>query len=450
MQTSIAVELVAAVSEKGFSLDELVLKVRQLFENQGMAGVIALVLKLVDEMLSRRMVQGEGPGRDCCGAPCYELHDRLPRRFRTAAGEVHIEWRRLRCRACGKTKVPLRDFLGLSRWQSKSTELEQMVVEVICDQSYRRGSRHLRLIGQIPVPKSTAHRWVEQSPCDELEEPPGPLAVVMADSTGYKRRPDNEKGLDNRGDLRMAIGITQDGEVVPLGTWSGDSWEAIGRQLGELGDEEGTVADVLVSDGEPGLPQSLGPLTEGEQRCHWHTIHDLDERMRKQGAPIGLRRAMQKELAALLELPLPVASVEEVSAAEKGALWEQTETAEARLSEFVASLAARGYDQAARYVRRAKDRLFTYVRFWLTHGVVSPRACSLIERIMRELARRLKRIAFGWRPQNAAKMARILLKRLLNHTQWEAYWRDRLRIKDNVLLALRRIVADPSPQVLGR
>jgi len=38
-----------------------------------------------------------------------------------------IRWRRLKCINCGKTLTPLRQFLGLERYQSKTSELEKFV-----------------------------------------------------------------------------------------------------------------------------------------------------------------------------------------------------------------------------------------------------------------------------------------------------------------------------------
>lgn len=73
----------------------------------------------------------------------------------------------------------------------------------------------------------------------------------------------------------------------------------------------------------------------------------------------------------------------------------------------------------------------------------------MIERMMRELARRLKRMAFGWSEEGAAKMARIIIKRFTSADQWEKYWRDRLRIQNNVMLVLRGIKVE-NPQTLGR
>ena len=47
-------------------------------------------------------------------------------------------------------------------------------------------------------------------------------------------------------------------------------------------------------------------------------------------------------------------------------------------------------------------------------------------------------------------MARIILKRFASRRQWDAYWQERLHIQDRVLLVLRGITSQPSPQVLGR
>jgi len=69
--------------------------------------------------------------------------------------------------------------------------------------------------------------------------------------------------------------------------------------------------------------------------------------------------------------------------------------------------------------------------------------------MMRELARRLKRMAFGWSEEGAAKMARIIIKRFTSAGQWDKYWRKRLRIQDNVLLVLKAIKVG-NPQTLGR
>src|SRR5262245_10513066 len=125
MHKLITLELSAAISEQQFSLDELAIKVRQLFAQQGMAQVLSLLLGLFDELLSILHTKGQlsSPRLCCCGQCRYELHDRQERTLRTSVGELNFQWRRLRCRHCRRSWCPLRQFLGLEAWQRKSNEL---------------------------------------------------------------------------------------------------------------------------------------------------------------------------------------------------------------------------------------------------------------------------------------------------------------------------------------
>lgn len=422
-------------------MDELVVRVKDLFEKEGMAGVVALVLELVEEELVMRMVRN-GTGwrpEPCCQRAKYELWNRSPRRVRTSVGEVRVAWRRLRCVHCKKSVVPLREFLGLERYKSKTAELERMVAEVVSEQSYRRTSRHLELIGEIPVPKSTAHRWVMESNCDELKTDGKVVDVLFADGTGYKRRPDPAAGQNNRGEVRVAMGVTSDGTVVPFGAWSGKSWEEIGQAIRDKTVEVSPAAKVLVSDGEAALAEGLAHVANAEQRSHWHAVRYLDWTMWKDDAPKSERRAMQTRLAGILGIELPADDFRHVPEEDRTHIEQRTRDAEDKIDELIGELSGKGYTEAATYVRNAKDRLFTYVRFWLATGLISPRASSMIERMMREIGRRLKRIAFGWSERGAAKMARIIIKRITTAGEWDAYWKQRLRIIGNVVLIYRGV-----------
>jgi hypothetical protein len=437
MQESIALEVVAAVSEKGFSLDELVFRTREVFEREGLAGFVSLVLQLVDEKLCLDLSQGKTQWNApaCCEDPRYRLHGRSDRRFRTTVGVVRLRWRRLRCQ-CGKLLVPLRTFLSLDRWQSKTSELEKLVAEVVSEQSYRRTSSHLDLIGDIPVPRSTLHRWVMGSECDEIDGPDDSeqeLELILADATRYKRRPAPSAGKDNKGELQMVIGVTPLGQVKPLGAWSETTWEEIGKIL--QGKEP--LGQILLTDGDRGLVLGMEHLAHSHQRCHWHLVHDLDRVMYQEDASLHERRKTQKSLAATIEISLPKEDFETVAEEDKESISKAVRQADRQLRGLVMDLTNRGYGKSARYIENARSRLFTYVDRWLKYGLVCPRASSLIERMMREIARRLKRIAFGWSESGAAKMTRIIIKRTTSAGQWEEYWKKRLGITGNVILAYR-------------
>jgi len=451
MQNIITMELLSATSEKGFSLDELVFRTKELFETEGLAGFVGLILQLADEKICMNMVQGKIKHNEqsCCSNPRYQHHDLSNRQFRTSIGKVMIRWHRLKCINCGKTVIPLREFLGLELYQSKTLELEKLVTEIVSEQSYRRSSNHLDSIGSIPVPKSTAHRWVVQSECDHIDTGRETFDLLFADGTGYKRRPDQEKDVSNRGELRIALGVDKTGSIVPLGAFSGKSWDEISDTIKGQRDADEPVADILVSDGERGIVQSLGRLCVAQQRSHWHLIRDLNFTMWQGHAAKSERRQMQKKLTAIIGIELPEEDFEIVNDSDKITLSDAVNRSEKDIRRLIGKLLEKGYSMAADYLIGASKNMFSYVRRWLVTGIVTPRVSTLIERMMRELARRLKRMAFGWSQEGAAKMARIIIKRFTSAGQWEKYWQDKLRIQDNVMLILKSIKVK-NPQTLGR
>lgn len=441
MQDSLSLSLVGCLSENGFSLDELVLKVRELFETRAMAEVVAVLLSAVDERLylALRGSASTWRPRPCCDAPDYLSHSRQARRLRTSVGTVFLHWRRLRCSRCGRTTVPLREFAGLDRWQSHSAELERTVVETVSQQSYRRGSRHLETIGTIPVPRSTAHRWVIDSDCDRVDpvtspqdDPRPPLQVMVADGTGFKRQGPPEQS--RRGEVRLVLGVDAHGRTSVLGAYSGRSWRAIGQSLREVHGEEGPLAEMLVCDGENGLAEALEDLAERGQRCHWHLVRDVGHFMWMDSAPLAKRRHTAGKLAAIIEVALPQDDLETVSATDRREVLARTQAAEQAIDELIEQLAGGGLQRAAGYLERAAGRLFSYVRFWLDTGVVCPRVSSWIERIMREVTRRLKKVGFNWSDRGAEKMTRIVVRQICDDEAWQAYWNNRMNIAGNVEL----------------
>jgi hypothetical protein len=288
-----------------------------------------------------------------------------------------------------------------------------------------------------------------QSQCDQIDTGKETFDLLLADGTGYKRRPDQEIGMNNRGELRLALGVNKSGSIVPLGAFSGKSWDEISSIIKGQRDADEPVADMLISDGERGLAQSLAGLCGGHQRSHWHLIRDLNYTMWQDQADKAQRRQIQKELTAIIGIEIPEEDFEQVLDDDKKALEDAVTGAERDVRMLIGKLLDKGYEMAADYLMRASKNMFGYIRRWLKTGIVTPRVSSMIERMMRELARRLKRMAFGWSEEGAAKMARIIIKRFTSAGQWEQYWRDRLRIQGNVMLVLRSIKAE-DPQPLGQ
>lgn len=62
-------------------------------------------------------------------------------------------------------------------------------------------------------------------------------------------------------------------------------------------------------------------------------------------------------------------------------------------------------------------------------GVIAPKTTSLLERVFREIGRRLKRIAWGWSDEAVTNLSKMIMIRQYSRNKWESYWKEKLGIK---------------------
>lgn len=425
--------------KEGFSIDELVIEVRRLFETEGMAGLVNVIVQLLDLIIHPSLLgKWEKAETNCCDHAHYVVHQQECKHTRSSVGQLSMLWTRIRCVACKKSFIPLRGYLNMEPYQRKTSELEKIVTEVVSEQSYRRSTQHLETIGSIPVPHTTLHRWVMKSECDEISLKKR-VRTLVADGTGFKQKLD--KDGSNRGEVCVVVGITKDNVVMPYGAWTEESWADISREIKKANHPHpkikfNPIADLLVSDGEPALVRYMGRLTKETQRCIWHLPHDLHPLLKyTDEATPEEAKAFTSELAGVIDIELPSEDLEKVGLEDRLELEKKVFTAEKGVQELIDELKARGYKAAATYLANAKAKMFSYVRLWLKTGVVHPRVSSQIERMMREIGRRIKKIGHGWSPEGAAKMTRIIIKRITSADEWNKHWQEKLKISGKVKLS---------------
>lgn len=435
MQGKITSDLSFCLAENGFSLDELVFKLKELFENKAFSELLRLILQLVQECLMQRMFSGKALAVKCCNESNFTLNGGYNRRVRTSLGEVKLYWNRVRCRNCGRSFALLKEFLNLEKYQTKTHELERIVVNAVSNDTYRRAVKGISEHGLVNLSHRTAHNWLISTDCDEIQLSSDTIASlgptqIVADGTKFKGKDAENKA--KRGDLKVVVGVNTRGEVFPLGSWTGESWKNINEtwKKNKLKFPEGSV---VVCDGEPGLAESFAEQVEFEQRCHWHIGRDTYHVMHADGADIGTIKTVQKGLAGVLAIELPEDDFKKVSEAEKDDIEVRMERADEAIENLIRYLNSKGFYTAATYIAGARKGMFGYVRRWLKYGVICPRASSLIERVIRELARRLKKIAYRWSDKGAGKIARIILKKFTNEKEWEEYWKIKMKIIGNVM-----------------
>jgi len=87
--------------------------------------------------------------------------------------------------------------------------------------------------------------------------------------------------------------------------------------------------------------------------------------------------------------------------------------------------------------------LFTNIEIWLRTGVIAPKTTSLLERVFREIGRRLKRIAWGWSDKAVTKLPKMIMLKQYSRSKWEQFWLKKLGIEGHFTISIRSVELTP-------
>jgi phosphoribosylformimino-5-aminoimidazole carboxamide ribonucleotide (ProFAR) isomerase len=79
---------------------------------------------------------------------------------------------------------------------------------------------------------------------------------LLADGTGFKRRPDPAAKVSNKGELRLVLGVTLDGRLRPFGVWAQENWEQIAAEFRRRTDDA-QITEFLHVDGEEAISEAV-------------------------------------------------------------------------------------------------------------------------------------------------------------------------------------------------
>ena len=450
-----ALNVTTCLTGKSFTFDELIIETQNLFDNEGVPGFLRVLLAFIDKMVVEDFKAQES---SCCGPYAnLQRQGKRSKKIYTSLGQIDFEWSRLRCTDCGKLFDPLKDFFELGKTQTKSSEFEKLCLEAITSESYRRTTKKISSMRPIAFNHRTLHRWVMNTDADTITVKHDDLNVLMADGTKYKKfvsvkkqdrknkmkeklgQPPEE--ISKRGEVKILMGINHDDEVIPLGAWTSETWKVIGKALEKANNPNKKLAtrklaNIMVSDGEVGLIKGLQNLTHHRQRCQWHIPHELRPLMKYQDkAPEEDIKHAMEQVHSIFQIEIPEKDFEQVHTEEMLELNEKIKACEMQMKVLSDYLRHKGHSQAATYVYNAKNNLFTYLRFWMKTGVITPKVTSKLERLMREINRRIKKFAFNWSEKGCAIMTRLIIKLLCSPKEWEDYWFERMKLSGNIRLS---------------
>jgi hypothetical protein len=450
MESAINVTLQFTLAMGQVNLNEIVYRLKQL-RNSLMLQILEKILTSYDDLIAERLTKtdvypskarkglgrhvrkGDVNARFCRGRKIYKRgHRHDPRHIATVFGTLRLPIRVAECCKCGARYCPLLSALQLDRYVRKEVNFEQQVIEAVIDTNYRR-----LIQGQsIDISVGGVHNLVVGSDLPDITEQPASLdsfTAIMADGTGVKQY------RGRKGELRLVVGITANGHLEPLGTFVNTDWAEIEQTVKQRIKDTEKYKIPFIYDGEPGLDNFLADVAES-QRCLWHAPRGLYHALWEDGLKKKDSQSDITKLQQLVGIELPTEEFELLKPEDIQKVKERYEASKAELNQLIETFKEKGYRHGTAYVENLARRLFTHVELWLKTGVIAPKTVSLLERLFREIGRRLKKIAWGWSDLTVSKLCKMIFIKQYSKDKWKQYWKDKLGIKGYFKIQIQSVV----------
>lgn len=423
MEFDIELKLKVNIKDLETNVNEIVRAVKEVVRNSGKE-VLKEVLKAYQLRIRESLLNGGlvFPHGECRGDKGFNGRGWRRRGLKTEVGDIEYSLSRLECKGCGCVISPFLDVIGIVSWQRIQDGLKERLLELLTDLSYRRTERQSFDFTDVFVSKSQLNRWILEDDWSRIvfDVDMEKIKEVFADGTKVKKQ-DGTKG-----DLRLLIGKTGAGKIVPIGVWIDKGWGEIGGELKDTYGEEGFRGKVLLSDGEQGIEDHLLFKDMEHQRCLWHGGRDLGYVLWKDGLDKEARDKITEDFKKGINITLR----------DREEIMERLEGGEKSLRELTETFKRKGLEASATYVENLSRGLFTYVKVLLERGEVISRTTGPIERSIREIGRRIKKVGGSWTDEGALNLIKLLWKRVFEGDELKRFWRESFGLNGNCHITL--------------
>jgi hypothetical protein len=336
-----------------------------------------------------------------CGARTgFRRRGHRPRRLFTRLGQLDVRLAMLGC-SCGHRFAPLLGLLGVGPAQRIAPGFARRALELCTELPYRRAAQALRRETGAGPSERTLRRLVRAAAaqCD-LRAPRRDLAgleAVLVDGTRVRAGP-KKRARDDRGvELDIALGLcgrdpAGRAQLELVGVTLDRGWRSLIRPLRAAG-----AAPIAVHDGDAGISRILDRALPQvpQQICTFHLRDSFDHRLWQDGLALAARRALARAWGNALEYAV-----------------DATDAADA-LAAMSAMAQRHRWRRTATHLRLITPTAAT----WLRIGAAA-HTTSLLERVMREVNRRVDPVGVRWSRDGAAAMIDLLLARRFRHPDW--------------------------------
>lgn len=338
-------------------------------------------------------------------------------------GRLELRLAQVACR-CGRRFAPLLELLGVPPGKRLAPGLARRAAELATQTSFAKTAEHLSAeAGTGPSIRSIKRLVRDAGERCDLSRPRHDLKDVPAlliDGTRVPAGPRyGRKAFSARGvELNIACGVIgrdisgrrPKAQIELVGATVDRPWSDLGPAVRSC-----SSVGIAVTDGDSAIDHLLARCAPDlpRQHCTFHIHHNVWHRLWMDGIPVADRqRTIDRLLTPILDAKSRRAGLE---AMERSVRFAQDH----------------GLDRTAVHLRRTAPHLATWHavrrshRSWRMPGRSRPEhTTSVLERMMREVNRRVDPPGNRWTVPGIRSMLNLLLGRRFNHPAWRDLWED--------------------------
>jgi transposase-like protein len=362
------------------------------------------ILKAVLEKAQEELIQ------ELCGPRYSRGGDRGFRRAGTAKRTLEtrhgtVEFRLVKVRSVenGSVMRPLLLYIGLEPRKRVVDDLVLECAETATYLTYRDSKTVIQNLTNAKASKHRIHSCVQKVGAfierERGEAEARKVDLLYADGT-------RAHGVGKKNEVNVIVGKDlETGEKSLLGLAVNRSWEETAEQV------KGR-ADVLIADADKPLRNALLDKALSIQLCVNHAVRETGYHLWKAGLPKQERKLIRTRLRTILNTCRNSAIKRLKDKYVERLRWRINKTL-ADLGQLADELLEDGLTGAAKFLRNSANYMVTFARLAMKQ-VHIPYTNNLMERLMGEIAKRVKNRWMHWSTTGLENLLNILLTRYCN------------------------------------
>lgn len=308
----------------------------------------------------------------------------------------------------GSILRPFLLYIGLEPWKRIVDDLDFECAETATYLTYRDSKTVIENLTKAKVSKHRIHTCVQKVGAfiDKERRETGNEKVDLLYADGTKAHGQDGK----KNEINVIVGKnTETGEKNLLGLTVNRKWEETAEQFNGK-------ADVLIGDADKAMRNALIDKALNYQLCVRHSVGDVSYSLWKAGLPKQERKEIRTRLKAILHT-CRNSTIKHLKDGDMERLQWRIKKTLADLKQLAKELVEEGLTTTAKFIRNSANYMVTFARLAIKQ-VLIPYTNNLIERLMGEVAKRVKNKWMHWSTTGLENLLNILLARYCNKERY--------------------------------